>query len=609
LPQALRINAKGMILSKSDKRRDGAADPIALAAAHFAPRNTDSLEQWCRENLGQYLTPQQRMINESVVQFRYTAVPSCHAAGKSRFSAIKTGHFIDSHAVGSAFVVTTAPTSAQVESVLWRELIRVHAVAGLRGRLTRAGYPQWHIGDELVAFGRRPTEVASFQGIHERFILIVLEEADGIPEALWIAADTLASSGKAHVLAIGNPDSSDSYFAKVVQPGSGWNVIPVDGLRTPNFTKAAVSSVTIELDGKRVPCPELKQYMVDHGISPSDSSVKGYPMQVRAEWRDALLSPEWVAERMHRWGVTRYIDDNGNPQWRESALWLSKVRGRTPTEGSEGLVPLSWVELAIRRWYEWEALGSLTAPGRAIFGCDVADTGKDETVMSTRHGHVIESLTRVNQQDTETTGARLVGRMEKVANSTSGVDAGGGYGAGVISYIRARHYPVIPYVGSGSAQGMRDETNEFSFTNRRSAAYWHLRELLDPINGPRTLCLPDIEDLKTDLTIPKWKVRTGGVIEVEPKESVVKRLKRSPDCGDCVVMTMWPDASPEAKIHVHNYSQGHDDMEDWAPDPHATADPIGRRRQRLSELGERAKARGSDHVFSYVDSGGELDAW
>lgn len=581
----LTLDVGGMKLTNS-KRSIENNDPIALAAAHFAPRNTDSLEKWTEENLSQFLTPQQKLINESVVNNRYTAVPSCHAAGKSRFSAIKTGHFIDSHAVGSAFVVTTAPTSAQVESVLWRELQRVHAVAGLRGRLTRAGYPQWHIGDALVAFGRRPTEVASFQGIHERFILIILEEADGIPEPLWIAADTLASSGHAHVLAIGNPDSADSYFAKVCMPGSGWNVVRTDGLRGPNFTKAAVTRY-----------PELKQYMIDNGIPPSDSSVKNYSPSTRAEWRDVLLNPEWVYERMQRWGVTRYTDEDGTVRWREPALWMSKVRGWSPTEGSEGIIPLSWVEAAMRRWDDWVSLGKIPAPGRTIFGCDVADSGKDETVMSIRRGAVIEQLTRVGQQDTETTGARLVGRLMKQADSTACVDAAG-LGIGVVNYIRARECPVIAFIGAGSAEGMRDATGEFTFKNRRSAAYWNLREQLDPINGPQKLCLPRDDDLVTDLTVPTWKVLPGGVIQLEPKESVVKKLRRSPDCGDCVAMTLWPDSSPMAQTRIFDYSQSFDPQEEWAGDPHPPSNALERMR-RLGELKQKSPSA-PQNVFEYA---------
>lgn len=576
------------------------ADPLALAAAMFQPRTTDSFGKWAQSRLGTWLTPAQVQINDSVVNNRYTAVPSCHAAGKSRYSAMKVGHFIDAHPVGSAFVVTTAPTSAQVESVLWRELQKVHTGARLRGRLTRAGYPQWRIGDELVAFGRRPTEVASFQGIHAKFVLIVLEEADGIPEALWIAADTLASSGAAHVLAIGNPDSADSHFAKVVRPGSGWNVVPIDGLRTPNFTKKEVNKY-----------PDLKQYMIDNGIPPSDKKLDKMrvPLYIRSEWQSVLLSPVWVAERMERWGVKRFVDaETGNVRWREPALWWSKVRGRPPEEGSEGLIPLSWIEAAFRRWDLWDEAGRPRPDGRLILGCDVADSGKDETVITNRVGHIIMSMERAGQQDTATTSDRLIGRLQTVGGSLACVD-GTGIGIGVVNQIRKYRLPVVSYIGAGRAQGLRDITGEFGFANIRSAAYWHVRELLDPVNGPGTLSIPRDEDLLADLTVPTWKVKTGGIIAVEPKENVVKRLKRSPDCGDAVVMTMWPDSAIESKNRVHAYSMGAEDLDEWAPSPASSS--RGRRlvdsQNRIAQLAEAGlNQRGTtrQNVFSYENSGG-----
>jgi hypothetical protein len=567
----------------------------------FQPRTTDSFERWSQTRLGTWLTPAQIAINQSVVENRYTAVPSCHAAGKSRYSAMKVGHFIDSHPVGSAFVVTTAPTSAQVESVLWRELQKVHTMAKLRGRLTRAGYPQWRIGDELVAFGRRPTEVASFQGIHAKFILIVLEEADGIPEALWIAADTLASSGAAHVLAIGNPDSADSHFAKVVRPGSGWNVVPIDGLRTPNFTKKAVSKY-----------PDLKQYMIDNGIPPADKKLREMqvPLYIRKEWNDVLLSPVWVHERMERWGVRRFEDpETGKVRWREPALWWSKVRGRPPEEGSEGLIPLSWIESAFRRWDLWDEAGRPRPDGRLILGCDVADTGKDETVMTNRVGPIVMSMERVGQQDTETTASRLIGRLQTIGGALACVDATG-IGIGVVNKIRHTRLPVIPYIGAGRAEGLRDVTGEFGFANIRSAAYWHVRELLDPVNGPGNVAFPRDEDLLADLTIPTWKVKTGGIIAVEPKENVVKRLKRSPDCGDAIVMTFWPDSSSEGRARIHAYSVGEEDLDEWAPGPPASRSrrSANDARNRIEQLAQAGLTRTGGHthtnVHSYDTSGG-----
>lgn len=584
------------------------ADPLVLAAEMFRPRSTDSFEKWAKERLGSWLNPAQVMINDSLIRNRYTAVPSCHSAGKSYFSALKVGHFIDSHTLGSAFAVTTAPTSAQIESVLWRELHRVHAKADLRGRLTRSGYPQWRIGDELIAYGRRPTEIASFQGIHARFVLIILDEADGIPEQLWIAADTLASSGKVRVLAIGNPDSSESHFARVCKPGSGWNVVRIDGLRTPNFTRQGVMAY-----------PELKQYMIDNNIPFADKGVEHVPQGVKSEWKDVLLSPEWVYERMQRWGVSRREEDqaDGSVQvkWTEPALWLSKVRGRSPTEGSEGIIPLAWVELAIQRWLEWDANGRKALEGRFIFGGDIADSGKDETVISRRQGFGIIDFTRTPLQDTDTTAKRLAARLRANVSSTACID-GAGVGAGVVNQLRGMRLPVISFIGAAKPDGVTDLTGEFTFANVRTAAYWKVRELLDPVNSSVKVMLPNDEDMKTDLTLPTWSVKTGAVIAMEPKEALMKRLRRSPDVGDCTAITFWPNVGGSQKINIHAYTNiGIGDGE-WADEPDNSLFDDNRaisHRQRRearaplkAEQDQIKREQRRRHVYAY-NSGGDWD--
>ncbi len=590
-----------MIVNQEQRARQD-ADPLLLAAEMFRPRSTDSMQQWAQERLGTYLNPAQVRINDSIMRNRYTAVPSSHAQGKSFFAATKVGHFIDSHIVGSAFAVTTAPTSAQIEAVLWRELSRVHAKADLRGRITRSGFPQWRVGDELIAYGRRPTEIAAFQGIHARFVLLVVDEADGVSEQLFTAVDTLASSGIVRVLAIGNPDSSDSYFSRICRPGSGWNVVRLDGLRSPNFTKRGVA-----------PYPELRQYMVDNDIPFADSSVEHIPLNTRAEWRDVLLSPEWVYERMTRWGVTRHEEDQPDGstkiRWTEPALWLSKVRGRSPSEGSEGIIPLSWVELAIRRWQEWDDAGRPALEGRQIFGGDIADSGKDETVISRRQGYCIVEFTRTPLQDTDTTAKRLARRLRSTPESIACID-GNGIGAGVVNQLRGMRLPVISFIGMAKAEGLYDLTGEFTFANVRTAAYWRLRELLDPVNSNVEVLLPDDEDMKIDLTVPTWTTKTGAVIAMETKESVQKRLRRSPDVGDCTVISFWPSAEGSQKINLHSYTAVGSGDSEWAeePEPELFDDLFAVSARHRREKQAPGKAREAQqrqdqrrrHVYSYA---------
>jgi hypothetical protein len=116
-----------------------------------------------------------------------------------------------------------------------------------------------------------------------------------------------------------------------------------------------------------------------------------------------------------------------------------------------------------------------------------------------------------------------------------------GLGAGVYDRLREVGARPLAYTGSGKAQ-VRDRSGKFGFTNVRSAAYWNLRELLDPAYEP-VLALPPDDLMISDLTTPRWEV-TSGVppkIKVEPKEKVVERLGRSPDRGDSIAMAMWAD--------------------------------------------------------------------
>jgi hypothetical protein len=59
-------------------------------------------------------------------------------------------------ALGEAFVVTTAPTTAQVEAILWREIGKAHRKGNLPGRITLDA--KWYMGQELVAYGRKPAD-------------------------------------------------------------------------------------------------------------------------------------------------------------------------------------------------------------------------------------------------------------------------------------------------------------------------------------------------------------------------------------------------------------------------------------------------------------------
>src|SRR5687768_4702199 len=57
---------------------------------------------------------------QSVVDNRYSAFKASHDVSKSHTMSRLALWWIDVHPPGEAFVVTTAPTTPQVEAILWR---------------------------------------------------------------------------------------------------------------------------------------------------------------------------------------------------------------------------------------------------------------------------------------------------------------------------------------------------------------------------------------------------------------------------------------------------------------------------------------------------------
>jgi hypothetical protein len=176
---------------------------------------------------------------------------------------------------------------------------------------------------------------------------------------------------------------------------------------------------------------------------------------------------------------------------------------------------------------------------RHILGCDIADQGEDSTVVAFREGNTVRELRKYRMSDTMETTGYVKASMSSRPGSLAIVDSIG-VGAGVLSRLREQKVRALGFVASGSAKGLKDRTGEFTFSNLRAAAWWRLRELLDPSQpGGSDIRLPPSEILKADLTVPHWKVLSGGSIQVESKDDIRKRLGRSTDEGDAVVMCFW----------------------------------------------------------------------
>lgn len=501
---------------------------------------------WVRSN-GEQVWSKQSEILESVRDNRYTAVHSAHDMGKSFIASRAIAWWIATHPPGSAFVVSTAPSAAQVSAIMWREVTKIHRQAGLVGQINRAGYPQWFIDGELVGYGRKPAdyEQSAFQGIHAEYVLVVIDEACGVTQQLYDAVDALATNENARVLAIGNPDDPSSHFAKVCQPGSGWNVIHLDGLRSPNITYDRV--VGDDPDNPHMPL--LAALMEAEDIPYSTEEVEPF-------LRKMLVNEQWIEERIERWAniswqsAQHILHTEGREALNErmrvacegSAIFTAKVRGTFPTTAIESaVIPLGWVQRAMERWKDQKTDHT---PGDYVLGIDVARSGTDETVFAHRYGSYVKRIERLRIEDTTLIADRAATYLHEPRGAVV-VDVIG-IGAGVFDLLRRYHNShqidaaVYPWNASKRTP-MKDYIGEFKFLNDRAAAWWRLREALDPSKGSN-IALPDDEGLMEELIAPKYGFNVGGTIKIESKEEIKRRIGRSTDSADAVVAAFWVGA-------------------------------------------------------------------
>ncbi|MEV0968504.1 hypothetical protein [Microtetraspora glauca] len=448
---------------------------------------------WVRRRLRQFIWSKQREVLESIRDHRRTAVQSGHGVGKSHTASLAAGWWLDTHPPGEAFVVTTAPTYAQVRAILWRYIRRIHKAGDLPGRVNQT---EWWIDDEIVAFGRKPSDhdESAFQGIHARWVLVILDEACGIPAQLWVAADALTTNADCRILAIGNPDNPASEFRKVCRPGSGWHVIKISAFDSPNLTGEDV---------------------------PEDVAL-------------ALVGREWVEEKRAEWG-----EDN--------PLYKSKVLGEFSEDSQWQVVRTSDVA-ACRLDLETPYAASELLP--VELGVDVGG-GSDETVIRERRGKVAGREWREHTDRPEVIAPMILQAIRETGATSVKVDSNG-VGFGVVGELRnmaARglHSARVYGVNVGEASRYPDR-----FANLRAEIWWCIGRELSEERGWDLSTMENADTTVAQLLEPQWSLDPKGHVLVEKKEDIIERLGRSPDNADALLLAYFvpTDAATEYMEHL-----------------------------------------------------------
>ena len=200
-------------------------------------------------------------------------------------------------------------------------------------------------------------------------------------------------------------------------------------------------------------------------------------------------------------------------------------------------IPTAWIIEAQNRWLQQE---KPEVALRAV-GVDPSRGGNDETTISKLYSTWFDEIIALQGVDVPdgVTGARYVTDAMGQEQAPIFVDVIG-YGASVYDHLKVLPetdaYPVN--VGEGSRE--TDKTGRYQFANLRAEVVWKFREALDPASG-ENVCLPPDSQLRTDLRAARYSI-VGGKIKIELKDDIKKRIGRSPDRGEAVLLA-WHGAT------------------------------------------------------------------
>lgn len=458
---------------------------------------------WVSERLKETIWSGQTKILNSVRDYRRTAVKSCHEVGKSFIAGRVAGWWLDTHIPGEAVVLTTAPTGPQVSAILWKEIGRVHTKGNLAGRTNQTN---WWIPvtqanglakEELVAFGRKPADMnpSAFQGIHAKYLLVLVDEACGVSGQLWEAIDSLIANDQSKIVLLGNPDFPETEFEGSCKVGSGYNVVQIGAFDTPIFS------------GESCPATVVNQ----------------------------LIGRSYVEEKRRRWAPTwTWVDKDNRPSDPEHGVrcappdniklediapyWASKVLGQFPVQSAEqGLIPSVWIRAAMER---------NLPPGNPVeLGVDVG-AGGDSSTIAHRRGPVVRIIHEDHNPDTMQTCGKVIAVRKSLKASAVKIDK---IGIGLGIYDRATELKE-PVYGINVGESASDSENYLNF---KAEAYWLLRERFEA--GDIDLDINDA-DTAAELVSLRYKRTSSGKIQIESKDQARQRGVPSPNRAEAVML-------------------------------------------------------------------------
>lgn len=431
-----------------------------------------------------------------------TVVKACHSSSKTHTAGLITALA----PILKADVVTTAPTDLQVEKQLWAEVR--DAIA--RSKLPPSEWTSLNLkelklptGEWAIGFTTKAEDSGvRFQGFHAREgrpLILIVDEALGVSAEIFTAIDGIAAGGDVRRLYLCNPTIvGGPIYDLFASDAPGWNRITIDAFDTPN----------------------LRGYTLDDLLRMPEHDLHQNPVPY-------LVTKNWVVEKYHEWGE-------------EHPDWEARVRARFPTQGTDALIALGWVEDANRRAYQAKPTVALSA------GIDVAGPGEDETVVAIRRGNDAIAMKAWSHADARDEVIEYLRGYLSQGLKFVAVDSVGMGHFFHLDIDKAFRQFGVEVLGAnvGLPSLVKNERGDRVYANLKAEWFWHLRRRF--MDGDiRANGVIDQTTL-TQLVGIKY-TQPGGIVTIEKKEDARKRGVKSPDRAEAWMLAYAPD-DPSRKL-------------------------------------------------------------
>lgn len=488
---------------------------------------------YCRQRLGLNPTRQQAKILEAIAPSgSKVTVRAGHGIGKSG----STSGAIWWHMECFDYSKTpcTAPTRSQLEQILWSEISKWQRKSDIQSkknglppelylsslfdftatRVTDKGKPnEWF----AVAKTSRRENPDALQGYHASDVtitdddeiiinnkdagslLFVIEEASGVPDEIFQVAEGALTSHNVRLLMIGNPTKNTGFFAD-----------------SHKRHRSSYTSLHFRCD---------ESPLVDKSYRPNL--------------------------------VKKYGED--------SNIVRVRADGEFPKQDDDVLISLEVAEQCIDR-------EPRTTSAKRRLGIDVARFGSDRSVLIVRRGPNVERVEIRAKMNTEDLAGLAIQMADAEDIEEIFVDAAG-VGGGVVDKLKrvmedrkaegkkcqwivvevqvAEKDPEKDSREAAAQTGEKANTLEMIPYRMRDFLWLEAKRWLENEEPSFSMLDRDVaDDLAAELSLPKYKFR-DGLVMIESKDEMKKRLTMSPDLADALNVTFGvpkPERMPSVRI-------------------------------------------------------------